>query len=380
MPANPARGSMRATVRGPVLATVRRPLLLPFLLTVALLLLPNFDVRGPGAGALGAQTPAGALSPEDRVQIVRKASALLLERYVFPDVAEEVARALEDDLRAGRLDHVTDADAFAEALSRRIRDVSGDGHLWVSHQPGPYPPPAPTPPTAEEVEAQRRHLAASNFGFSRAEVLSGNVGVLEIRQFVSPSHGAEAAVAALSFLGNVDALILDLRRNAGGSPDMVAFVAGFLFPEAPVHLFDIHRRPGARTDQFWSDRRRLPDSSLGRVPIYVLTASSTFSAGEGLAYILKHAREAVVVGERTAGGAHPGAFHRLDERFLLFVAEARVTAAATGENWEGIGVTPQVEVPAEEALEAAHRMALKALQGPGDGPEPTAPGAAEPEP
>jgi C-terminal processing protease CtpA/Prc len=34
----------------------------------------------------------------------------------------------------------------------------------------------------------------------------------------------DTAAAAMTFLSNTDALIIDLRQNGGGSPDSVAFV------------------------------------------------------------------------------------------------------------------------------------------------------------
>jgi retinol-binding protein 3 len=68
------------------------------------------------------------------------------------------------------------------------------------------------------------------------------------------------------------------------------------------------------------------------------------------------------VGETTGGGANPGGFHRLNARFMMFVAESRVTSPVTGANWEGVGVQPHVSVTADAALEHAHRLALEALK------------------
>ena len=45
----------------------------------------------------------------------------------------------------------------------------------------------------------------------------------------------------------------------------------------------------------------------------------------------------------------------------LTVPIARAIGATTSTNWEGTGVTPDIEIPAPEALLTAHRLALDAL-------------------
>ena len=50
------------------------------------------------------------------------------------------------------------------------------------------------------------------------ERLPGNVGYLELTGFMSPEAAAGPAAAAMNFLANTDALIIDLRKNGGGSP------------------------------------------------------------------------------------------------------------------------------------------------------------------
>lgn len=176
----------------------------------------------------------------------------------------------------------------------------------------------------------------------------------------------------MQFLANSDALILDVRESMGGSPDMVVLLSSYLFGPVPVHLFDQYWRPENRTDQYRS-ARYLPGRRLAEQPVYILTGSSTFSAGEGLAYTLKHLGRATVVGETTAGGAHPGRYHRISRDFVMFVAEARVTSPVTGDNWEGRGVRPNFEVVAGRALDTAHLLALEAL----DRAQPESPAAEE---
>ena len=83
------------------------------------------------------------------------------------------------------------------------------------------------------------------------ERLPGNVGYLERRSFgFEPEWIGDAAAAAFDFPANTEALIIDLRRNGGGSPGMVAFVSSCLFGVDSVHLNSLYWRPGNRTDHF----------------------------------------------------------------------------------------------------------------------------------
>lgn len=45
----------------------------------------------------------------------------------------------------------------------------------------------------------------------------------------------------MNFLGNVDAVIFDLRNNDGGEPRMLAVLSTYLFSE-PTHLNDLYNR------------------------------------------------------------------------------------------------------------------------------------------
>jgi C-terminal processing protease CtpA/Prc len=93
----------------------------------------------------------------------------------------------------------------------------------------------------------------------------------------------------------------------------------------------------------------------------VLTAGRTFSAGEGLAFILQERNRAEVVGETTAGAANPGRPYRLNSHFEVTVPNGRVRSAVRGGNWEGVGVQPDVAVSASDALRVAHARALRQL-------------------
>jgi C-terminal processing protease CtpA/Prc len=164
----------------------------------------------------------------------------------------------------------------------------------------------------------------------------------------------------MAFLARTKALIIDLRENHGGDPATVALLLSYLFGPEPVHLNDIYWRPDNSTGQYWTQPFVVGRRYGGDV--YVLTSGKTFSAGEELAYDLQSQRRATIVGEVTRGGAHPITIHRIDDHFMAMIPSGRAINPVTHTDWEGVGVKPEVVVPAAEALEKARSLALAKLQ------------------
>lgn len=95
-----------------------------------------------------------------------------------------------------------------------------------------------------------------------------------------------------------------------------------------------------------------------------LPAMAGDRAAEALAYHLQAHKRAVIVGEKTAGGAHgaaPYVFKTSHGIFNVQVPDSRVVDAVTNSNWEGTGVQPDFAVTAEQALSAAQKHALNAI-------------------
>jgi C-terminal processing protease CtpA/Prc len=164
----------------------------------------------------------------------------------------------------------------------------------------------------------------------------------------------------MNSLARSSALIFDLRHCTGGYPDMVALILSYLFGEEPVQLNSMYWRDDDTSQEYWT-LPQVPGKRLADEPVYVLIGPETFSGGEEFAYDLQALQRATLVGEKTDGGAHPGASYRLHSHFEAFIPIGRAINPVTGTNWEGTGVLPDVAVPAEQALDTAYRLALEAV-------------------
>lgn len=295
-----------------------------------------------------------------RREVLDGVAASVKEAYVFPDVAKKIEAALRRREKRGEYAHLSSAIAFAESLTAHVRDVAHDKHLHVDYFFEPIPTGNDSGPSPAELEEFRRHAASRNFGFREVKRLDGNVGYLALDGFMPPSVSGETAAAAMGFLANCDALIIDLRQNGGGSPEGVALVSTYLFEGPPVHLNDLYSRPDNETRQFWT-LPYVPGKRLAGKEVYVLTSRRTFSGAEEFAYNLKNLKRATLVGETTGGGAHPGGPRRINDYFAVWVPSGRAINPISKTNWEGTGVEPDVKTTAEAALRTAHLAALRRL-------------------
>jgi C-terminal processing protease CtpA/Prc len=141
---------------------------------------------------------------------------------------------------------------------------------------------------------------------------------------------------------------------------MISLISSYLLGREPVHLGNIYWRDDDVTKQYWT-LPYVPGNRLDDRPLYILVGRETFSGGEGFAYDMQARKRATIIGEKTDGGAHPGASYRLSQHFEAFIPIGNPTHPITKGNWEGVGVTPDVPVPSEQALKTAHKMALEAI-------------------
>jgi len=234
----------------------------------------------PRAGLAQGPQPDMQIDAATRSAVIEGAIKNLNAAYVFPEVAKKMEQALRQRLADKEYDTVASAKALADKLTADLQAVSHDKHLRVGYSfESIAERQNAAEPTAEEIEHFKTFLRQTNFGFEKIERLPGNVGYLDLRGFNPAEFAADTGAAAMNFLANTDALIIDLRRNGGGDPAMVAFLTSYLFGAEPVHLNDLYFRPEDSTHQWWT-LPAVPGKRFGdKKAVYVLTSKRTFFGG-----------------------------------------------------------------------------------------------------
>ena len=293
----------------------------------------------------------------------------LNEKYVAPDNVKGIETHLRTKLQSGAYDKLTRPDQFASAMTTDLRTAGKDLHLFVTYDPVLEArllaaPAAPSfelpelPPTPEQLA----RLRESNYDFRKLEILSGNVGYLDLRTFVDLNLSKDTAVAAMNFLANTDAVIIDLRHNPGGFINLENFLISYFYGLDPVELLSRYHREGNLTIREWT-LREVPGKRLQHTDLYVLTSRETGSAGEGFSFILQQRRRATIVGEKTSGAGYGNKETPIGNGFVFYISTFRQFDPRTGRGWQEVGVEPDIKVSAERALSAAHLEAVKNVAG-----------------
>lgn len=300
------------------------------------------------------------LDSKKRTEIIDSVSAAIDRFYVFPKVAGDMTAFVKKKNKNKAYDDLVSPMEFTARLTDDLRSVCHDRHLGVRYYAPEEIADMTDPDSARAMEREIESAQYRNYGFNKIERLDGNVGYLDFIGFSSQPGAGKTAIAALNFLAYTDALIIDMRKNGGGSPAMIQLISSYFFDE-PVHLNSFYIRQEDSIKQFWTqnfvDGPRLTD-----IPIYVLTSDYTFSAAEEFTYNLKNLKRATIVGETTGGGAHPvESVIFADLNIGMHVPYGRAINPITGTNWEGTGVEPDIKVPADSAFDIAYLDALKKI-------------------
>ncbi|MND54643.1 Peptidase family S41 [compost metagenome] len=298
-------------------------------------------------------------------EVVSSLEAALQRNYVFPDRIPAISAELGRQVRSGPVD----ADQFADSLSRGMMKASRDLHFSVAFDPEEVAASRQAKASGDGTTQARRDVErADNFGFRDARRLEGGLAYIRFDFFADPQYAQDTATGAMRFAEGARGIIFDLRYNNGGVLEMAQLLMSYLYPAGKEQeFFDYnYNEDGKRVARGQWSLAAVPGQRSGDVPVVVLTGSTSFSAAEWMAFSLQRLGRATVIGEQTAGGAHPVTRVPVDDRFMLQVPIGQIRDPIKGQDFEGVGVTPDLAVPASDALLAAQKFLLQSRATAGD--------------
>jgi hypothetical protein len=336
---------------------------------------------------LVAQAAPAAAAEQHKEQFVKataeaavtELASKLEDSFVFPDRGKAYAEMLRANVAAGKYASFDSKEAFARAVTEDIQALHKDGHLRVHVVPpearsGPKAGPRPSGGGAEAANA-----------VSKAGWIADGVAYIRFEGFPGNDETLAAVRTFLDTHKNANSLIIDARPHRGGGLSEMDLLFAQLF-DRPVVLVEmdtrvaVERRHGSPIAGHPTLRQVAgPEGvvrrqhfvqpaappSLAKTKVYLLTSKETGSAGEHFSLSLKRTKRATLIGETTAGAGHYGGMEPLDKDFTYaaFIPVGRTFDPDTGEGWEGVGVVPDVAVPADKALDEALKLAGADVNG-----------------
>ena len=173
--------------------------------------------------------------------------------------------------------------------------------------------------------------------------IDNGVAYLAITNFASGT--ADEAKSAISSLDSRNGVILDLRNNPGGQIQEAVNVAEIFIGNGLITSYKVSGQ-----ERVFNARNRNPILS----PIVVMINRGTSSAAELLAATIQDRNRGVVIGERSYGKGSVQEFVTLQDGSKIELTVA-LYLTPSGRTIEGVGVTPDLVVKAED-------LNLKALQ------------------
>ena len=307
-----------------------------------------------------AQSTKSTLTKSQKNSLISKIQKELKTTYIDAVVADKLVSMLDEKLPSKRYKKVTDPIAFAKVLTKDLQHVSKDFHLSVRYEPKRIAQKKRMASEDMQLKMEQRmalKMAEVNYGFTDMKILTGNIGYVKLNLFADTKYAKKVATAAMNFLGNTNAMIIDLRNNRGGVPSMIQLLSSYFTDATPLLLSNFYeRKTGAETQLYTLSH--IDGKRKSNTPLYILTSKQTFSAAEAFAYSLKHHKKARIVGEVTKGGANRTKRINLNDSFTMSIPYIQSLHPITKSNWEGKGVQPDIKTMEKEALVQAYIAAI----------------------
>lgn len=172
------------------------------------------------------------------------------------------------------------------------------------------------------------------------EMLYGDIGYVAISEFDNTTY--DDFVKAVETLENngAEKFVFDVRNNTGGSLSAVVNVLDYLLPEGTLVTL---------TDKEGAETTYSSNAECFEKEFTVLINGSTYSGGELFAAAIRDYKAGKLIGTTTYGKGYAQEIIPLSKGALYL--STKLYSPPSGENYEGVGVAPDIEVVMSADLE-----------------------------
>ncbi len=302
---------------------------------------------------------AGPIGTPEQAAILDAIKVRIQTEYVLPEVGEQMAVRLTELQSNGRYDQIVEPAAFALRVTEDLHHVYLDQHMRI-REPKAYADRYELffgPDDSDDHGGQDEDPVATQSEIRIRTVNAGDQSLGYIgfdRIMLEGPYATDRLRTAVETFADADGLIVDLRGTRGGDGHVTAILSNQLFAERRQLLGGVFIDTEA---SMWIDEPSYadPDSTLPLIaaPMTVLINEGTGSAAEAFAFAMQVSGRATIVGAQSAGAGHRVTLVQLADGFGMDLPIGRSFDPATGEGWEGVGVTPDIAVSSDLALPAA---------------------------
>lgn len=290
---------------------------------------------------------------------------IVMDNYCSPEKLVGMKDAIEAASSNTEILNIPDGETLANILSAGVQSTVSDPRLTVSFEPNyvPVVPPKMPPLPPEQLVAVLQTSI-------KLDILEGNIGYMRIDHILGEEVAEKVGPLLLDLVWNkilsTSALIFDLRYTGSGDISGISYIVSYFTEAEPViHIDSVYDRPSNTTTKLFSMSTLLGERYGITKPVIILTSKNTKGIAENVAYCLKNLKRVTIVGEKTSGGSVKlDKFKMGDTDFYITVPTAKSINPITGSTWEITGVTPDVEVNAEDALATAIKIVNLRVQVP----------------
>lgn len=315
-----------------------------------------------------------------RAPILRMADELERD-YVYPAVGRSYAKMLRENVKHGRYAGCAEPEALSKTLTEDLKTISYDRHLRVRpvrDDPSGGSAPVDGSPTSKPGTPTQNSVPLRPSAVDDARWITPGVAYIRFNLFPGDTDTLDYVRRFMVEHASARSLIIDARGHHGGGIDEMNVILPYLYAEStilvdmsvaedvvkdqgfPIPESEFFRKVQGLSGFVQYEHRVVPNGSehrLRKAKVFYLTSAKTGSAAEHLALAFKRTHRATLIGERTGGANHFGGFVPIGEGLEFFLPMGRTFDPATGKDWEGIGIAPDIAVPADQALSVALKLA-----------------------
>ncbi len=284
--------------------------------------------------------------------LIKNISDSLAYYYVSVKEGQQLGNALKSNMKHHNYDTITSPQALAEQLTKDLRKVNGDLHLFVNYTSNTNP------------DLQQQNSTTNNHGLERINFLKNDIAYLKIKHFSNATHAnttRQKIAAMMPLLGTSKALIIDVRDNNGGAPYVASYLISYLFEKKRVKLAELYTRFNDHSYSIYTEPF-ISGETYPNLPVYVLVNKNSASAAEELAFWLQNKNRAIIIGENTSGAGYGAMEHRLNDRFSISISSEVERDPDSKKGFQIVGVQPDILIDNENALSVALELAQEHIE------------------